>query len=674
MCLPPEWGGTQPMCICSHSPVKGFPAGASPATFLVYLLNGGSDLSEAHTSVSTNVLAKVLKIVIGCIGVGISLFHLYTGAFGTLEAYSQRFVHLLTLMILSFLIYPTSKEWPARKNNMVGIPLAAICAIIEIYLIFHHPRIVGREWYYGPMLIWDFVFGIILMVLLLEAARRVVGLALPIIAIFFTIYALYGTHFPYPFTIRSPSFRVFLDHMFLTPQAIFGIPTGVSATFVFLFILLGTFLEQTKGGQFIIDFSMSLVGRATGGPAKVAVVASSLFGTISGSSVANVYGTGTFTIPMMKKMGFKPDFAGAVEAAASTGGQIMPPVMGAAAFIMAEFLGISYLEVCKRAIIPAILYYVAVFTSTHIEALKQNLRGLSADEVPSVLATMKRGFHFFIPITLLVVVLMKQYTAFRAAFISIIALIVVAQMRRYSRLNLKGFYEAMLGGAKNGCVIAVSCACAGIVVGVLDVTGLGIRFVTIVTELSGGNYAFALVLVMVACLVLGMGVPTAPAYIIAAMVAGPTLVHFGAIPIAAHMFIFYAALLSAITPPVALAAYAGAAIAGGNIMRTGVIACKLGFIKFVVPYMFMYNAALLGIGQPAFVTWSFFTATLGTVAFSVGLEGYLFTHVSMARRLLYLVGGLLCLIPEMYSDFVGLGLCSLLIWLNYLKARKERQN
>jgi TRAP transporter 4TM/12TM fusion protein len=323
-------------------------------------------LEEASPREHDDLLAKVIKIIVGCVGVGISLFHLYTGAMGTLEAYSQRFVHLLTLMTLAFLIYPASKNWPARKNNLLGIPLAALCAIIEVYLFLNHQRIVGREWYYGPMTTGDFVYGILLMLLLLEAARRVVGLALPIIATFFSIYALFGSYFPYPFTIRAPSFRVFLDHMFLTPQAIFGIPTGVSATFVYLFILLGTFLEQTKGGQFIIDFSMALVGRATGGAAKVAVVASSLFGTISGHSVANVYGTGTFTIPLMKRMGYKPEFAGAVEAAASTGGQIMPPVMGAAAFIMAEILGISYLSICVAAIFPALLYYVAVFSSTHI--------------------------------------------------------------------------------------------------------------------------------------------------------------------------------------------------------------------------------------------------------------------------------------------------------------------
>ena len=617
-------------------------------------------------------MSKLLKIIIGCISVGISLFHLYTGAFGTVEAYSQRFIHLMTLMTLTFLIYPTSKKWSTRVNEWTGIPPAIVCAIIGLYLFFNQSRIVSREWYYGPMTIWDVILGIVLILLLLDAARRVVGLALPIIATFFCFYAMLGNHFPYPFTIRSPPFHVFIDHMFLTPQAIFGVPTGVSATFVFLFILFGTFLEQTRGGQFIIDISMALVGRATGGPAKVAVVASSLFGTISGHSVANVYGTGTFTIPLMKRMGYKAEFAGAVEAAASAGGQIMPPIMGAAAFIMAEILGIDYMKVCLAAILPAILYFVAVFSSTHIEALKMNLRGLKADEVPAVPPILKQGFHFIIPIAVLIVVLFKGYTPFRAAFLAIIVLIVVAQLRSHSRLNFKRLYNAFLSGAKNGSVIAISCACAGIVVGSLDVTGLGIRFVTIVTELSGGIYPLALVMVMLSCLILGMGVPTAPAYIIAAMIAGPTLIHFGAEPIAAHMFVFYSALLSAITPPVALAAYAGAALSGGRVMMTGVIASKLGFVKFLVPYVFIYNTALLMIGPPAVIIWSFFTAVVGTVLVSIGLEGYFLCHVSNWRRPIFVLAGVLCLVAEIYTDVIGLGLGAWLIWMNLQKAREEK--
>jgi len=611
-----------------------------------------------------SLVIKIMKAVILVIGVCLSLFHLYTGGFGVVEAYMQRTIHLMALMTMAFLAYPTNKKWSANKNALIDIPLAAICMFIGIYLLYNHDRIVGREWYYGPITVADIVLGIVLILLTLESARRVVGFALPIIAVVFMVYALYGNYFPYPFTIRAPPPIVFIDHMFLTPQAIFGVPVGVSATFVYLFILFGAFLETTKGGQFIIDFSMSLVGRATGGPAKVAVVASSLFGTVSGHSVANVYGTGTFTIPLMKRAGYEKEFAGAVEAASSAGGQIMPPIMGAAAFIMAEILGVPYMDVCKAAILPALLYYVAVFSSTHVEALKKGLRGLTREEVPRLLDTLKRGFHFTVPVVLLIVVLIKGFTPFRAAFIAIVALVIVAMFRKESRLTPRSLIHTLVLGARNSIVIAVSCACAGIVVGVLDVTGLGIKFVTIVTELSGGILPIALVMVMISCLILGMGVPTAPAYIIAAMIAAPTLTHFGIEPIVAHMFVFYSALLSAITPPVALAAYAGAAISGGRVMMTGVIASKLGIVKFLVPYIFVYNAAFLMIGSPLFVIWSFTTGVVGTLALVFALEGYFFSRLNGWQRTVFLIAGLCTLVPEIKSDLVGLVLFVVFGWLN----------
>ncbi len=609
------------------------------------------------------------KWLVVVIGVGISLFHLYTGAYGVVEAYMQRTIHLMSLMTLAFLLFPTKRSWSAKRNAAVDLPLVALCLFIEAYLLFSHDRIVGREWYYGPITAMDIVLGIVMILLTLEAARRVVGPALPIIAVVFMLYCQFGRYLPYPFTIKSPPFLIFIDHMFLTPQAIFGVPTGVSATFVFLFILFGAFLEKTGGGKFIIDFSMALVGRATGGAAKVAVVASTLFGTVSGHSVANVYGTGTFTIPLMKRMGYKPEFAGAVEAAASAGGQLMPPIMGAAAFIMAEILGLPYLEVCKAALLPAVLYYVAVFVSTHVEALKMGLTGLTAEEVPRFKQTLKEGAHFFVPIALLIYLLVLGYTPFRAAFFAIVALVAVAMFRKESRLGPAGFIDTLVQGARNSIVIAVSCGCAGIVVGVLDVTGLGIKFVTIVTELSFGIFSFSLVLVMLACLILGMGVPTAPAYIIAAMISAPTLVNFGVQPIVAHMFVFYSCLLSAITPPVALAAYAAASLSGGGVMATGVQASKLGFVKFLVPYMFVYNAAFLMIGSPLFVVWSFATGVIGTVAFVFALEGYFLNRLNLLERVVFAAAGLAALVPELKTDFIGLAVFAVFTWLHYKRNR-----
>ena len=629
-------------------------------------------MSVNNEGIATPPLILFSKGLVAAVGIGISLFHLYTGGFGVVEAYMQRTIHLMSLMALAFLLYPTNQRWSSTRNARIDIPLGLLSLAIGIYLLIHHGRIVGREWYYGPITGTDIALGIVLILMTLEAARRVVGWALPIIASCFILYCFFGSYFPYPFTIRTPPPLIFIDHMFMTPQAIFGVPTGVSATFVFLFILFGAFLERTGGGRFIIDFSMALVGRATGGPAKVAIVASTLFGTVSGHSVANVYGTGTFTIPLMKRMGYRPEFAGAVEAAASSGGQIMPPIMGAAAFIMAEILGVPYVTVCAAAILPAILYYVAVFASTHVVALKMGLRGLSKAEVPNLRVTLKHGAHFFIPILLLIYVLIRGYTPFRAAFMAIIALIIVAMFRKESRIGPKAFFETLIRGAKNSIVIAVSCGCAGIVVGVLDVTGLGIKFVTIVTELSMGIFPLALILVMISCLILGMGVPTAPAYIIAAMIAAPTLTHFGVKPIVAHMFVFYSALLSAITPPVALAAYAGAALSGGRVMETGVMASKLGFVKFLVPYMFVYNAAFLMIGPPLFVAWSFVTGVIGTLALVVALEGYYMTRLAVVHRIVFVVLGLATLIPEIKSDLIGVVLFAFFTWLNYKRARFEK--
>ena len=614
-------------------------------------------------------LVNAIKLSAALIAIGISVFHLYTGAFGIIEAYGMRTIHLMTLMTLTFLYWPVSKRGAKEKSAIIDIPLALICLIIDIYLLANHERIVSREWYTGPMTVYDVAFGWITMILLLEATRRVAGFALPTVAIVFILYTLFGQFLPFPFTIKSPPLGIFIDHMFLTPHAIFGVPIGVSATFVFLFILFAALLNQTGAGKFIINFSLAAVGRATGGPAKVAVVASALFGTISGHSVANVYGTGTFTIPLMKKTGYKPEYAGAVEAAASTGGQIMPPIMGAAAFIMAEIIGVSYISICKAAILPALLYFTAVFASTHIEAVKMGLKGLSRTEVPNFKETVYGGFHFIVPIFLLIFILVRGFTPFRAAFIAIIALLVVAMARKSSRLNLGGFLQALINGARNAVVIASCCGCAGIVVGCLDSTGLGLKFVDIITALSRGIFPALLLMVMVACLILGMGVPTAPAYIISAMVAAPALIKAGLTPISAHMFVFYSCLLSAITPPVALAAYAGAAIAEGDVMKTGLQASKLGFVKFFVPYVFAYDAALLIMGTPVYIVLSFATAFAGTVMLSAAIEGYLFTSMSILTRIVFAVGSILLLISGVFTDIGGLVIVAIGILANYWSSR-----
>lgn len=625
-------------------------------------------MSKENSRINPSTPIKISKALVASIGISISIFHLYTGAFGVFDAYLQRSVHLMTLMSLAFLIKPTFSKWTAEKNAIIDISLALLCLAIGAYLVIHHGRLVTREWYWGPITKIDITLGILTILLTLESARRVVGPALPIIAVCFMGYALYGGHLPYPFTIRQVPPLVFIDHTFLTTQAIFGVPTGVSATFVYLFILLAAFLQKTGASQFIIDFSMALVGRSVGGPAKVAVVASSLFGTVSGHSVANVYGTGTITIPLMKRAGYKPEFAGAVEAAASCGGQIMPPIMGAAAFIMAEILGVSYVSVMKAALFPALLYYVVVFITCHVKALKMNLQGAGMEEdMPQMREVLARGSHFFIPLVLLVVVLIAGYTPFRAALIAIVTLWIVAAFKKSSRLSIKNYFEAFIDGAKNSVVIAVACACAGIVVGVLDVTGVGIKFVTIITSLSMGFLPLAMILVMLSCLILGMGVPTAPAYIIAAMIAAPTLIEFGVDPVAAHMFVFYSALLSAITPPVALAAFAGAAIAGGRVMLTAVNASKLGIVIFIIPYMFVYNTSLLLDGSVYMIVLSIATALIGAWSLTIAIEGYMWQKVNSLARVLFFIFGIAALWPEITTDIIGVAGFAALCYSNFRK-------
>lgn len=625
-------------------------------------------MAETTFQKPKNILSAT-RLLAALIAIAISCFHLYTGAFGIIEAYSMRTIHLMTLLTLAFLYWPFSKKLPQEKTVWIDLTVALLCIAIDIYLIVNHQRLTTREWYTGPMNFFDIAFGWTTIILVLEATRRVAGAALPIVAICFISYTLIGQFLPYPFTIRSPNLLIFIDHMFLTPHAIFGVPVGVSATFVFLFIMFAAFLDKTGAGKFIIDFSMSAVGWATGGPAKVGVIASAIFGTITGHSVANVYGTGTFTIPLMKRMGYRPEYAGAVEAAASTGGQIMPPIMGAAAFIIAEFIGVSYLTVVKAALLPALLYFTAVFTATHLEALKQGLKPLPRSELPPMKATLFHGFHFIVPIFTLIFVLVLGYTPFRAAFLAIIVLIVVAMARKSSRLGPKSFVASLIQGARNAVVIAVCCACAGLVVGCLDITGLGIKFVDIIIMASGGIFPLTLLLVMLASLILGMGIPTAPAYIIVAMIAAPSLVAMGLEPIVAHMFVFYSCLLSAITPPVALAAFAGAAIAGASVMRTGIIAAKLGFVKYIIPFVFAYNAALLMKGSVFFVTFSFITALAGTIGLSASFEKHLFTRLKPMALLMMLTGSVLLLISNIYTDLTGAAILAIAVIMNYRDRR-----
>jgi TRAP transporter 4TM/12TM fusion protein len=449
--------------------------------------------------------------------------------------------------------------------------------------------------------------------------------------------------------------------MYLTTEGIFGIAIGVSSTYIFLFVLFGAFLSKSGMGQFFNDLAMAIAGSGKGGPAKVAVVSSGLLGSINGSAVANVVTTGAFTIPLMKKIGYEPEFAGAVEATASCGGQILPPVMGATAFIMAEYLGLPYIKIAAVAVVPALLYYLGVITIIHLRASKNGLVGLPKDQLPKVRDVMKERGHLLIPLIGLLYLLLKGYTPIYAAFYSILLTIGASAIKKETRMSFKDLIDALEEGARTALGVAMACATVGVIIGVATLTGLGLKLAGAILFLGKGNLFATLVLTMIACIVLGMGLPSIPAYIITATMAAPALAKMGIPPLVSHMFVFYFGMLANLTPPVALAAFAGAGIAGGNTTKTGIQAVKIALAGFVVPYIFAFNNSLLLI-DTTFVEASLVitTAVVGVFALGVGVEGYLFRKTSALTRLLFFVSAFGLIIPGIQTDIIGIVLFTVL--------------
>ena len=598
-------------------------------------------------------------IVVSVIAIAMSVFHYYTAAMGVLVAMQQRSIHLMFAMVLAFLLWPASKKLSRHKLPWYDVVLALLGVGVCLYLLVNYRALIFRA---GLPTTLDIYVGIVAILLVLEIARRAVGRELPLVALVFMLYAHFGPYFPGPLVHRGYSIRTIVDHLFLTTEGIFGIPLGVSSTFVFLFILYGAFLEKTGVGQFFIDLAFAATGHMRGGPAKTAVLASGLMGSISGSSVANTVTTGAFTIPAMKKVGYRPEFAGAVEAAASTGGQIMPPVMGAAAFIMAEMTGISYIDIVKAAAIPAVLYFLGVGTMVHLEAVKTGLKGLPKAMLPHAGDTLRRSWHLMIPLFTIIYFLMAGRSAFWAAFQSINIAVLVALLGFLVKREFKSGKALLLGvpkafenGARSAIGVAAACACAGIVVGVVTLTGLGLKFAHLVLEVAGGNLLLTLFLTMIASIILGMGLPTTAKYIVLATIAAPALVELGVPLLAAHLFIFYFGIIADITPPVALAAYAGAGIAGGNAMKTGLTAVKLASAAFLIPYIFAISPGLLLID----VTWlealhNVATALMGIIALAAAVQGFFIAPAHLWERVLLFGAALGLIDPGLLTDTFGL--------------------
>ncbi|PLS19849.1 TRAP transporter permease [Neptunicoccus cionae] len=603
------------------------------------------------------LIARIARLML----IGMALWHLYVAFAGPPNPYIMRGVHVALALVLIYLTVD-------RKGLRTDVPrwydiLFGIAAFLAaLYPSLNLNYITQRFLYVDPLTPVDIAVGITLVVLLLEATRRMLGPMLPITAILFMAYG-------FLFTSTLPS--VILEQLFMTPEGIFGIPIAVSATYMVLFILFGSLVEKMGVGQLFMDFAVAITGRQAGGPAKVACVTSGMFGSVSGSAVANVMTTGTFSIPLMKRMGFRPAFSGAVEAVASTGGQIMPPVMGAAAFVMAEYLGVSYLTVAKYALAPAILFYIALFAAVHFEAKRLNIGSVpKEDQVPLGKVLSERG-HLFLPLIIIVGVLMLGYSAPYAALCGILSVVPVAAMRKTTRhyVTLNNIIEALEGGARNVLSIAAACACAGIVVGVIDITGLGLTFSNFVIEAAQDKLIIALFLSMVAGIILGMGMPTTPAYIVQVALLVPALVKLGVQVEAAHLFVFYFAILSAITPPVAMAVYAANTLSHARIMEASWAAVKLGATGFIVPFMFVYEPTILLQGDLTRIVIVLLQATIGVILLAAALQRYFFgrTPVWLAS---ILFGAALCLIyPDWRVTVLGLSIAGAIFAAQKLRYR-----
>jgi TRAP transporter 4TM/12TM fusion protein len=606
--------------------------------------------------------------------ISFSLFQLYTAIFGVLPAQLQRTIHLGFALTLIFLLFPASKKKKEGKPLFQVAWYDMILAVLSIA--------VGSYWYLfmddlvmrvGRLTTQDFLIGVLAIILVLEATRRVVGMPITIIAGLFLLYAYMGPYMPGFLEHKGLTIERIVRTMFFTTEGILGTPLAVSSTYIFLFLLFGAFLVKTGVGEYFNDLSIVIAGRRVGGPAKVAIFSSALQGTISGSSVANVVTSGAFTIPMMKRLGYDKNFAGAVEAASSTGGQIMPPVMGAAAFLMVEFIGggITYWDIAKAAAIPAVLYFAGIWIMTHFEAKRIGLRGLSREEMPETKRVIKQ-VYLLIPIVVVILLLMSGMSVTKAALWSIVSAIVVGMFNKKTRMGPKLFFEALADGARTALGVAAATAAAGMIVGVVTVTGVGLKMANGLLELSGGYLIPTLILTMIASLVLGMGSPTTANYVITSTIAAPAILLFGVPDLSAHMFVFYFGIIADITPPVALAAFAAAGVSGGEPIRTGILSSKLAIAAFIIPYIFVISPQLMLIDTTwTEAIWVISTAFVGMIAIGAGMIGYWMRPLSWLERIAAVVVGFLLIYPEGIFSAIGLAAFALMLGSQYWLLKKD---
>lgn len=613
---------------------------------------------ESNTREWVGVPGKIVRYLLAAF----SLLMVYMNLIANWDERVRRAAFLGTIIVFAFVMYPIRKGRPGKPNHIPWYDLILMIAgaVPYFYFVINFSKIIKQATrIHTP----EIVLGVIGILVLFEACRRVVGIPILCVSGAFVIYAF----------ASGNSLKTIVYNLFYTTGGVIGTPIGVCSTYIVLFILFGSFLEYTGISQFFIDVANSIAGASVGGPAKVAVISSALCGMVSGSSVANTVTTGSVTIPLMKKTGYKPEFAGAVEAAASTGGQIMPPIMGAAAFLMAEMVGVQYGLIAVKAILPAFLYFLGIFIGVHLEAKKLGLKGLSKEELPKFGKLVIQKGYLLLPLILLVAMVMKGFTMSRAAILATLCAIAVSMVRKETRMTPTLFVDALEGGAKNTISVAIACGVAGVIAGVVTMTGLGQILISAIVSVAGKRVIIALFLTMLTSIVLGMGVPTTANYIIMATTCAPILVTgMGVEPIAAHMFVFYFGIVADITPPVALAAYAGSAIAKSNPMRTALNASRLAIAAFIIPYIFALNPVMLLIDvTPTGLILNVLTAIIGLFGVSSGLEGYVFDNEKIWQRILSIAGGLCLIVPGLMTDLVGVALVGLALATNYLMGRKK---
>jgi TRAP transporter 4TM/12TM fusion protein len=600
----------------------------------------------------------------------LSLFHLYTAGFGTLPMIKQRSVHLGLVMFLVYLLFPRSKRHSSRtKMPAEAVVMAALGLALNAYVYVRFDQIAMTS---GILRRWDLIVGALLIIVVLEGCRRTSGNALPILMTCALLYCYFGPYFPSFFRHNGLSLHRIIQYMIWTTEGIYGLVLGVSSTYLFVFILFGSVLDKTGLAGVINDLALSLAGGARGGPAKVAIIASACMGTISGSAVANVATTGTLTIPMMKRTGYSPVFAASVEAVASTGGMIMPPIMGASAMIMAEFLGVPYVMIMKAALIPALLYYFAVWMVVDFEARRLNLPTLRREEMLSFKDVFVKRGYLLIPIAVLVGLMVYGRTPLFSSFWAIVVAVVVSSLRKQTRLTPETSVAALEDAGKLAIPVANTCAAVGIMVGMTGATGLGMVLGDGLIKIAGGNFYLTLFFAMLTCMILGMGLPSSACYIVVSTLAAPALLRFGISGIPVHMFAFYYGILSVLTPPVCTASYTAAGIAGTDPTRVGYSAFRMAAAGFLIPYMFITTPELLLLGgTPLSIASKILTALIGTTALAISVVGFLKTKLYRYERVAAFLAGILLMDGGLATDIGGAAILVVIIALNFARAKKE---